>query len=165
MKWEAQGVDRTTGKESAIIVEAPDEPQATNIANYQGLLVESVAPVKPTPALPVLEYGGAKAERTASAHYPGRWRVVTASVISWLLIVVGISFCLNPFIDEKPTQFPFNTPEEVTANSTHMVPGLIINIICGLFFILIAVLIRINSKLRVLCTDASHHIPRAGPDR
>jgi len=47
MKWEAKGVDRASGNDSTIMVEANDEAQAQRRANRAGLLVESVRPLDP----------------------------------------------------------------------------------------------------------------------
>jgi hypothetical protein len=47
VQWEAKGVDRTSGNESTILVDAEDEAQAQRRANRRGILVESVRPLDP----------------------------------------------------------------------------------------------------------------------
>ena len=45
MKWEISGADRTTGKETKLILDADDEASATRRGNRRGVLVESARPL------------------------------------------------------------------------------------------------------------------------
>jgi hypothetical protein len=49
MKWIVKGVDRNTGKDTTITVDAEDEGKARERASYHGVLVEKMEPLAPVP--------------------------------------------------------------------------------------------------------------------
>jgi hypothetical protein len=65
MRWEVKGADAATGQDAVLSIEAPTAREAENLARYNGMLVSSVTPERPTiagfrastsPDAPVLDY-------------------------------------------------------------------------------------------------------------
>lgn len=69
MRWEVKGADANTGEERVMSFEAASENEASNLANYKGLLVASIERIYVGTPVPenTLDYRGAKTQEEHAA--------------------------------------------------------------------------------------------------
>jgi hypothetical protein len=159
MKWVVKGVDRNTGKDSTITVEADDEEKASARASYHNLLVEKLEPQPPEPVT-LLGYASPKkegpslqfetVEKMAEELPAGPKGIgIVEGIISAGFGTIGVLCMLGSFAMTAPISEQFQSDNAIGESANRL---LAINQ-CGVFAIgllmcILSALICINAHMR-----------------